>query len=99
MQVQSNMSAIKNISLSQEVSANNMANISTDGFKASKVDRLTISPEARSAALNGADKEISTTEPTQDFVQMTLNQTNLEASIKSIQTQDQMLQALLAMKK
>jgi len=53
MQVQSNMSAIKKISLSQEVSANNMANISTDGFKASKVDRLTISPEARTATING----------------------------------------------
>ncbi|MDX8388233.1 MAG: flagellar basal body protein [Ghiorsea sp.] len=99
MQVSANIGSIQRIALSQEVSANNIANVNTNNFKASKTDQLNISSEARSAALNSTGKEMSTTEPVQDIVQMTMNATSLEANIKAIQTQADMLQVVMNIKK
>jgi flagellar basal body rod protein FlgG len=99
MQINQNISALKNISLAQEVSANNIANVNSNGFKASKTDQLHISPEARAASLNSAGQQMSTTEPVQDIVQMTINATSFEANVKAIQTQGDMLKAVMDIKK
>ena len=103
MQINANLSALNAIAKKQEVSTNNIANISTDGFKASKAvqtgDQVKISPEARAANLNANGDELSTTEPTEYFVQMTINQNTHEANIVAIQTQSDMDKALLEIKK
>jgi len=103
MQINANLSALNAIARKQEVSTNNIANISTDGFKASTAvqtgDQIKISPEARAASLNANGDEMSTTEPTEDFVQMTVNQNTHEANIAAIQTQTDMEKALLEIKK
>jgi len=102
MQVNANITSIYNISKAQEVSANNIANVNTDGFKASRAiqngDTVTISQDARTAAQNAAGATMSTTAPAQDIISMTINQTSLEANVKAIQTQDDMSKALLAIK-
>jgi len=103
MQVKANLIAISNASKSQEVSANNIANVNTNGFTASRAaqsgDKLNISPEARAAMQNTAGQSMSTTAPAQDMVQMTVNQRALEANVKAIQTQDDMNKALMDLKK
>jgi len=102
MQVNANINAISNISKAQEVSGNNIANVNTNGFKASVAiqngDKLIISQEARAASMNSAGEEMSTSDPVQDIVSMTINQTSLEANVKVIQMQEDMSHALLNIK-
>jgi len=102
MQVNANIKAISNISKAQEVAANNIANVNTNGFKASVAiqngDKLIISSEARAASMNAAGEEMSTSDPAQDMVAMTINQTSLEANVKTIQVQNEMNNALLSLK-
>jgi len=101
MQVSANINAITNISTAQEVAANNIANINTDGFKASTVvqgtDKVTISQAARAAAQNANGEELSTTDAAQDMVTMEINETSLNANVKAIQTQDEMNKALMGL--
>jgi len=103
MQVNANIAAINKASKTQEVSANNIANMNSNDFKASRAvqngDQLNISVEARAAIQNSKGESMSTTDPAQDMVQMTLNQRSLEANIVAIQTQDDMQKALFALKK
>ena len=103
MQVKANINAINNISQMQEVAANNIANVNSNGFKASTYtqtgDRLNISPEARAAIQNSAGEELSTTDPVQDMTRMMSNETTLAANVTAIQTQDDMNKALLELKK
>ncbi|RLL48980.1 hypothetical protein D8Y20_13430 [Mariprofundus sp. EBB-1] len=103
MQVNANIAAINNASKTQEVSANNIANVNSNDFKASRAvqsgDQLNISPEARAAMQNTKGESISTTDPAQDMVQMSVNQRSVEANVAAIKTQEDMQQALLAIKK
>ncbi len=103
MNVDANLRSINNISITQQVSANNIANAQTNDFQASRVvqatDRVTISPEARIAAQSSTGETMSTTNVAQDIVQMSANETFLSANVKAIQTQDQMDQALFSIKK
>ena len=103
MQINANLYALYAIAKKQEVSTNNIANISTDGFKASKAvqtgDQIRIRPDVRAASLNAAGNALSTTEPAEDLVQMTINQNTLEVNITAIQTQSDMENVLLEIKK
>jgi len=103
MQVKANINAINNISQMQEVAANNIANVNSNGFKASAYvqtgDRVSISPDARAAIANTAGEALSTTDPAQDMVRMMGNETSLAANVTAIQTQDAMNRALLDLKK
>ncbi|MDQ6956441.1 MAG: hypothetical protein Q9M21_04520 [Mariprofundaceae bacterium] len=103
MNVDANLKSINNIAITQQVSANNVANAQSNDFQASRVvqgaDKITISPEARLAAQNSAGETMSTTDIAQDVVQMTMNESFLSANVKAIQTQDQMDQALFSIKK
>ncbi|MDQ6993599.1 MAG: hypothetical protein Q9M31_08990 [Mariprofundus sp.] len=103
MQVNANISAMKNAITMQEVSANNIANVQTNGFKASRVvqsgDRIQISPEARAAIENSAGEKMSTTDLGQDMVKMSSNKITLQANVAAIRTQADMQQALMDMKK
>jgi len=103
MNVDANLKSINNISITQQVSANNVANAQTNDFQASRAvqtpDKITISPEARLAVQNSAGESMSTTNVAQDVVQMSMNESFLSANVKAIQTQDQMDQALFSIKK
>jgi len=102
MQVNANIAAINNALKTQEVTANNIANVNRNDFKASRAvqngDQLNISPEARAAMQNTKGENMSTTDPAQDMVQMSVNQRSLEANVVAIQTQEAMQKALLAIK-
>jgi len=103
MNVDANLRSINNIGITQQVSANNIANTQSNGFQASRVvqttDKVTISQEARLAAQNSMGESMSTTNVPQDIVKMTANESFLSANVKAIQTQDQMDQALFSIKK
>lgn len=103
MNVDTNLRSINNIGITQQVSANNIANTQSNGFQASRVvqttDKVTISQEARLAAQNSMGEPMSTTNVAQDIVKMTANESFLSANVKAIQTQDQMDQALFSIKK
>ena len=103
MKVSSNLNALNNISKMHDVSANNIANVNSNGFKASRAvqtgDSVQISVEAREAAKNSLGEEMSTTDVGQDMVQMSVNQHSLEANVKAIQTQSEMEKALMEIKK
>ena len=102
MPINANIAAINNAFKTQEVTANNIANVNSNDFKASRAvqsgDQLNISVEARAAMQNSKGESMSTTDPAQDMVQMSVNQRSLEANVVAIQTQDEMQKALLAMK-
>jgi len=103
MQVKANLNAINNISKMQEVAANNVANVNSNGFKASRAvqsgDTLQISPEARAAMQSVAGEELSTADPAQDMVKMSMHTSSLAANLTAIQTQDEMNRTLLDIKK
>ncbi len=103
MKVSANLNALQNIAKIQDVAANNIANVNTNGYKASRAvqtgDSVQISVAARQAAENSVGEEMSTTEAAQDMVQMTVNQRSLEANVAAIKTQDDMQKALLELKK
>jgi len=103
MKVDANLGTIKNIAITQNVSANNIANAQSNNFQASRVvqttDKVTISQEARLAAQNSAGEAMSTTDVAQDIVQMTSNESSLSANVKAMQIQDQMDKALFSIKK
>jgi|GEM_PF-5566130 len=94
MQVNANLIAIRNVQISQQVSADNVANVATDGFVANRAvvlgERIGISPEARAAAANN-----STTDLGRDFVAMSVDKATLNANVEAIRTQDRMQEALL----
>lgn len=103
MQVDGNIKALQNISKMQEVATNNIANASTDGFTASTAqqsgDRLTISPDARLAAMNSAGEKMSNSDPAQDMAKMVMNKNSFAANVQAIQIQEEMNQALLKLNK
>jgi len=100
MKVGTNLNAINNIGTMQQVSANNVANTLTPGFKASRAvqngDTVTISQEARHAAIDSNGRPMSTTDLGQEMVRMTANKASLNANVKAIRTQSEMDQALLS---
>ncbi|PIW46990.1 MAG: hypothetical protein COW18_09975 [Zetaproteobacteria bacterium CG12_big_fil_rev_8_21_14_0_65_54_13] len=103
MQVKANINVINNIIKMQEVAANNIANINSNGFKASSAvqvgDRVNISPDARAAISNSAGEALSTTDPVRDMVAMKMNETALAANVDAMTTQQDMSRALLDLKK
>jgi flagellar basal body rod protein FlgG len=103
MNVDASIRAINNISTTQQVSANNIANSQTNDFQASRVvqttDKITISPEARLASQNSTGENMSTTNVAKGILQMTVNESYLAANVKTINAQDQMDQALFTLKK
>lgn len=99
MKINANAQAIYNAFQSQQVSANNIANVNTNGFKASTAvqsgDKVSISPEAAamaaaSASGSGASEELSTTDPVKDMVSTEINETAVSANVSVIQTQQDM---------
>jgi len=103
MNVDASIRAINNITTTQQVSANNIANSQTNDFQASRVvqttDKITISPEARLASQNNTGENMSTTNVAKGILQMTVNESYLAANVKTINAQDQMDQALFTLKK
>jgi flagellar basal body rod protein FlgG len=98
-----NLKALNNIGIMQQVSANNVANALTTGFKASRTtqtgDRVTISQEARNAGIDMNGQPLSNTDLGEEMVQMTKNEVMFKANINAIQTQNEMDAALLSIKK
>lgn len=103
MKADANLQALNNIGIMEQVSANNVANALTPGFKASRAvqsgDRVTISQEARNAAIDTNGQPMSTTNLGEEMVNMISNENSFAANIKTIQTQNEMETALLSIKK
>jgi len=103
MKVNANLQAMSNITTSQQVSANNVANMLTNGFKASRVqqsgDTITISQETRNAIQkNEAASASSTSNIEQDLLQMRKNEVALSANVTAIKTQSEIYKALNSLK-
>lgn len=103
MKVDGNIQALRNIGTRQQVSANNLANVNSDGFKASRTvqqgDSVSISPEARAATLNANGEALSNSDIGSEMVNMSIYGAAFSANINAIQTQDEMAEALLNLKK
>ncbi|WP_238701882.1 hypothetical protein, partial [Mariprofundus erugo] len=103
MKVDANMQAMQNIGTMQQVSANNLANVSSDGFRASiavqQGDRISISADARAAGVNTAGNPLSNSNVGREMVNMSVYSASMGANIGVIRSQDDMEQALMALKK
>jgi len=103
MKVNATLQAMSNITTMQEVSANNIANVLTQGFKASRTtqegDKVTISQATRDAILKNEAATASTTRVEDALIQTSMNEVALAANITAIKTQTEIYQALNALKK
>jgi len=97
MKVNANLQAISNITTTQQVAANNVANVLTNGFKASRAlqtgDKITISQETRNAIQKNEAATASVTNLEQDLLQMRQNQVALSANVRAIKTQNEIYKA------
>lgn len=98
-----NLQALNNIGIMQQVSANNVANALSTGYKAKRAiqtgDRVTISQEARNAAIDTNGQPMSTTNLGEEMVHMIENENSFTANVKAVQTEGEMDAALLSIKK
>jgi flagellar hook protein FlgE len=107
----STVSALQAYRGQMEVTANNIANVNTDGFKKSRASlqegtsggvqvniKQVDTPGQRYQALEGdqtVEKETSNVDLTEEVPQMTVTQHAYQANMKVIQTQDEMLGNML----
>ena len=104
MKVNANLKAMSNITISQQVAADNVANVLTSGFKARRTvqngDSVTISQATRDAIQrNEAATAAGGTNLEQDLIQMRQNQAALSANITAIKTQSDIYKAVEGLKK
>jgi flagellar hook protein FlgE len=92
-------SGIKTVITREEVSANNVANISTRGFSQTDALQTDMSPAGvRISGLRSTpntESQDSNTDLTKEMVNQVINKNELAANVKVIQTQDKMMGALL----
>ena len=92
-------SGIKTVITREEVSANNVANISTRGFSQTDALQTNMSPVGvRISGLRSTpntESQDSNTDLTKEMVNQVINKNELAANVKVIQTQDKMMGALL----
>jgi flagellar basal body rod protein FlgG len=109
--IHSALSGLQAYSLATEVTANNIANMNTNGFKKDRVALSAQSPQGVSATVDKINTsggyvtettsrgeqmvELSNVDSGEEMPAMMLNQAAFNANIKSIQTADQMTQSLL----
>lgn len=112
--IQSALSGLQAYSLATEASANNIANMNTNGFKK---DRVTLSAQAPQGVAASVDKvntpggyaiestsegdqmvEQSNVDIGEEMPALMINKAAFSANIKSLQTADQMMQSLLDIK-
>ena len=112
--IQSALSGLQAYSLATEASANNVANVNTNGFKKDKVTFSAQSPQGVTATVDKVETSGSyVSEPTDrgdqmveqsnvDLVEeipaMMINKAAYRANLKTLQTVDQMMQSLLDIK-
>ena len=89
------MSALHAFGTGQQVTANNLANVNTDGFKASKV-------EFRDNGAAGVAVSVSRTEDTVDIsreaTSLISNASGFKANLTTIKTADEMAKELFSLK-
>jgi flagellar hook protein FlgE len=92
-------SGIKTVITREEVSANNVANISTRGFSQTDALQTDMSPAGvRISSLRTTPNSKSldsNTDLNKEMVNQVINKNELAANVKVIQTQDKMMGALL----
>lgn len=107
----SGVSAISAFSVKMNVSANNVANVNTDGFKKSRttnkegssggvepdVDRIDTPGHTKPISDNGVIREVETSnvDLAEEFSASIATETAYKANLKSIQAYDEMLGSLL----
>ena len=109
--ISSSLSALQAFTKKVEVSANNTANVNTDGFKKDTVtlsegSKGGVTATVQKVATPGPLAQVQTTkgeemveqsnvELTEEIPANVLNQRAFEANVKAIQTQDQMTKSVL----
>ena len=112
--IQSALSGLQAYSLRTQATANNIANVNTEGFKK---DRVTLSTQLPQGVATTVDKvetpgsfvaeetgqgvemiEQSNVDLAQEIPASMIDQASFSANIKSLQTADQMMQSLLDIK-
>lgn len=112
--IQSALSGLQASTLRTQATANNIANVNTDGFKKDRVTLSAKSPQGVSTTVGKIDTpgnivfeetpqgeamvETSNVDLAQEMPNLMLDKTSFNANIKTLQTADQMLQSLLDIK-
>jgi len=112
--ISAGLSAIKAIQTRTQSAANNVANLNTDGFKKTRVSLETAEPQGVAASVQRLETpgplvyepqgqveglvEKSNVDLSEELPQMMIDRRALQANIKTIQTQDEMLGSLLDIK-
>lgn len=93
------VSGIQAVITRENVSANNVANITTPGFSQTDAIQTAMSPQGvQISALRktpNPDPQASNTDLTKEMVNQVQNKNELAADVKVIQTQDKMMGSLL----
>lgn len=96
-----NLAALSNITVQQEVSANNVANLLTRGYRAARAlqqgDRVTVSPEMRAAIQRNEAASSAAPSPSDaatEQVRMRRNEAAYTANLNAIKTRDALYKAL-----
>jgi flagellar hook protein FlgE len=112
--IQSALSGLQAYSLRTQATANNIANVNTEGFKKDKVTLSAQLPQGVSATASKVTTpgdmapietsegesmvELSNVDLGQEIPALLTDKTSFNANIKSVQTADQMMQSLLDIK-
>ena len=112
--VQAALSGLQAYSVATEATANNVANMNTNGFKKDRVTLSSQYPQGVSATVDKDNSpgaysldstsqgdqmaESSNVDLTQEMPNMMINQAAFNVNIKSLQASDQMMQSLLEIK-
>jgi len=112
--ISSGLSALKAIQTRTQSTANNVANLNTDGFKKTRVTMVEGAPQGVAASVQRVEApgplvyepqgqseglvEKSNVDLSEELPQMMLDRRALQANIKTIQAQDEMLGSLLDIK-
>jgi len=112
--IQSALSGLQAYSLATEATANNIANVNTNGFKKDRVtlsahppqgvsatvDKITTTGDYAIESTSQGDQmvEQSNVDIGQEMTSLMINKAAFSANIKSLQASDQMMQSLLDIK-
>lgn len=89
------ISALRSFSTSQQITANNVANLNTDGFKAS---RATIQEDKTGGVTASASSTGDSVEISREAVSLISNSHGFKANINALKATDEMTRQLLNIK-
>lgn len=88
-------SALQAFGKSQQITANNLANLNTDGFKSSRAVFQENIPSGVTVTASGTEDSV---EISREATNLMLNSQGFKANLKTLQTVDEMTKELLSIK-